>query len=85
MRDTSQSAKLEISINEKIVYPLLICDGIIISTPCGSTGYNMSAGGPILPLDCNLITLTPICPFRPRSASSTLLINQVQIKIKCRG
>lgn len=82
MRETAQSAKLEISINDNIVYPELICDGVIIATPCGSTGYNISAGGPILPLDSKLLTLTPICPFRPRGATSTLLNNTVKIAIK---
>lgn len=82
MRSTSQSAKIKIKINQNIVYPELICDGIIISTPCGSTGYNLSAGGSILPLDCNLINLTPICPFRPRNAKSALLNNKVVIQIE---
>lgn len=72
-RSTMQAANLSISINGRVVLPFMSGDGILVATPCGSTAYNLSAGGSILPLDAQLIALTPICPFRPRRMESALL------------
>ena len=73
LRETRQAAKLEISVNGRAVIPELICDGILVSTPAGSTAYNLSAGGPILPLQAKMLALTPISPFRPRRWSGAIL------------
>ncbi len=72
-RQTRQAAKIKILINHKIRLPELICDGIILATPAGSTAYNLSAHGPIVPLNSELLPITPICPFRPRRWRGALL------------
>lgn len=59
----------------------LICDGVLVATPAGSTAYNLSVGGPILPLKAHLLALTPISPFRPRRWRGALLPNTAQVKI----
>ena len=66
LRETRQTAKLEVEVNGRIVLPELVCDGVLVATPAGSTAYNLSAHGPILPLGSALLALTPISPFRPR-------------------
>ncbi len=66
LRETRQTAKIEVSVNGKVRIPELAGDGILLSTPVGSTAYNLSANGPILPLDSRMLALTPISPFRPR-------------------
>jgi NAD+ kinase len=66
LRQRHQAAKLRISIDGKVRLDELICDGIIVSTPAGSTAYNFSAHGPILPIDARALALTPISAFRPR-------------------
>ncbi len=81
LRETRQAAKLEISVNGRAVIPELICDGILVSTPAGSTAYNLSANGPILPLDSSLLALTPISPFRPRRWKGAILPDRYVIKI----
>ncbi|MCO4091759.1 MAG: NAD kinase [Sphingorhabdus sp.] len=82
LRETRQAAKLEISVNGRAVIPELICDGILVSTPAGSTAYNLSANGPILPLDSSLLALTPISPFRPRRWKGAILPDRYVIRIK---
>ena len=82
LRETRQAAKLEISVNGRAVIPELICDGILVSTPAGSTAYNLSANGPILPLDSSLLALTPISPFRPRRWKGAILPDRYIIRIK---
>jgi NAD+ kinase len=81
LRETRQAAKLEISVNGRAVIPELICDGILVSTPAGSTAYNLSANGPILPLDSSLLALTPISPFRPRRWKGAILPDRYVIKL----
>ena len=66
LRETRQTAWIEVSVNGRVVLPELVCDGVLVATPAGSTAYNLSAQGPILPLGANLVALTPISPFRPR-------------------
>lgn len=73
LRETRQTAKIEISVNGKVRMPELICDGLLVSTPAGSTAYNLSANGPILPLGSNMVALTPISPFRPRRWRGAIL------------
>src|SRR3546814_14142243 len=66
LRETRQAAKLEVVINDKTMLEELACDGVLVATPAGSTAYNLSANGPILPLESEMLALTPISPFRPR-------------------
>ena len=72
-RQTHQSAKIKITVDDIIRLPQLIGDGILVATPAGSTAYNLSINGPILPIDSNLLALTPISPFRPRRWRGALL------------
>jgi NAD+ kinase len=73
LRETRQAAKIRISVDDRVRITELICDGVLISTPAGSTAYNLSAHGPILPIDAALLTLTPISAFRPRRWHGALL------------
>lgn len=72
-RQTKQAAKIRVKINDAVKLEELICDGILLSTPAGSTAYNLSAHGPIVPLGANILALTPISPFRPRRWRGALL------------
>jgi len=73
LRETRQTAKIEISVNGRVALPELACDGVLVATPAGSTAYNLSARGPILPLASKVLALTPISPFRPRRWSGAIL------------
>ncbi len=73
LRQLRQAAKIRIAIDGQVRLPELICDGILLSTPAGSTAYNLSAHGPIVPLSANLLPLTPISAFRPRRWRGALL------------
>ncbi len=79
LRATHNSAKIKIFVNDKERLERLVCDGILVSTPMGSTAYNSSAGGPIIPLDANVLPLTPISAFRPRRWPGALLRNDAKI------
>jgi NAD+ kinase len=81
LRETRQAAKIEIGVNGRIVLDELICDGVLVSTPAGSTAYNLSANGPILPLDSALLALTPISPFRPRRWKGAILPDRYKVKL----
>jgi len=81
-RSSSQAAKIEILIDEKSRISELICDGVLLSTPAGSTAYNLSAHGPILPIDSPLLALTPISPFRPRRWRGAILPNSASVKFR---
>ncbi|TPO02154.1 NAD kinase, partial [Mesorhizobium sp. CU2] len=65
-RQSYQTAKIRITVDGQVRLEELNCDGVMIATPAGSTAYNLSAHGPILPLDAPLLALTPVSPFRPR-------------------
>jgi NAD+ kinase len=80
-RQTYQAAKLRISVDGKVRLAELVCDGLLVATPAGSTAYNLSAHGPILPIDAPLLALTPISPFRPRRWRGALLPNAAQIAV----
>ena len=82
MRQTHLASKVEININDISRMKELICDGVLISTPAGSTAYNLSAHGTILPLDSRLLALTPISAFRPRRWRGALLSENSVIKLK---
>ena len=73
LRETRQTAKIEVSVNGRVALPELACDGVLVATPAGSTAYNLSAHGPILPLAAKMLALTPISPFRPRRWSGAIL------------
>ena len=73
LRQLRQAAKIRIVIDDRVRLGELICDGILVSTPAGSTAYNLSAHGPIVPLSANLLPLTPISAFRPRRWRGALL------------
>ena len=73
LRETRQTAKIEVSVNRRSAIPELACDGVLVATPAGSTAYNLSAGGPILPLQARMLALTAISPFRPRRWSGAIL------------
>ncbi len=79
LRQARQAAKIRISIDHTERLAELICDGVLISTPAGSTAYNLSAHGPIIPLSANLLPLTPISAFRPRRWRGALLPSTVDV------
>jgi NAD+ kinase len=81
LRETRQTAKIEIMVNGRVVLEELICDGVLVSTPAGSTAYNLSANGPILPLDSPLLALTPISPFRPRRWKGAILPDRYVVRL----
>ena len=81
LRQSYQAAKLAISIDGKVRLQELICDGVLVATPAGSSAYNLSAHGPILPLNAPLLALTPISPFRPRRWRGALLPDRARIDI----
>ena len=80
-RQRHQAAKLEIAIDGKTRLEELICDGVLVATPAGSTAYNLSAHGPILPINTPLLALTPISPFRPRLWRGALIPNKAHVTI----
>ena len=81
MRQSHQAAKIQILINDIKRMEELICDGILVSTAAGSTAYNLSAHGSIIPLDANLLALTPISAFRPRRWKGAILSEKTKINI----
>ena len=81
-RERYQAAKLRISIDGKVRMDELICDGVLVATPAGSTAYNLSAHGPIVPITAPLLALTPISPFRPRRWRGALVPNKAHISIE---
>jgi len=82
LRETRQTAKLEVIVNGKVRIPELSCDGVLVATPAGSTAYNLSANGPILPLGSQMLALTPISPFRPRRWRGAILPDHSEISFR---
>ncbi|MGC1550388.1 MAG: NAD kinase [Rhodanobacter sp.] len=82
LRQSNQAAHLEVKLNDTVKLSTLVCDGILVSTPAGSTAYNLSAHGPILPLDANVLALTPISPFRPRRWRGAILPHRTQVSLR---
>ena len=79
-RQSYQTAKIRITIDDMVRLDELSCDGVMVATPAGSTAYNLSAYGPILPLDAPLLALTPVSPFRPRRWRGALLANKSTVR-----
>ena len=79
LRQLRQTAKIRISIDGRVRLPELMCDGVLVSTPAGSTAYNLSAHGPIVPLSANLLPMTPISAFRPRRWRGALLPSTAEV------
>jgi NAD+ kinase len=82
LRSSFQAAKLRILVDDKARLDPLICDGVLVATPAGSTAYNLSVNGPILPLDAPLLALTPISPFRPRRWRGAILPHSARVAIE---
>jgi NAD+ kinase len=82
LRQRHQTAKLKISIDGHVRLEELTCDGILLATPAGSTAYNLSAYGPILPINSPLLALTPISPFRPRRWRGAIIPHQAHVTIE---
>ncbi len=81
LRQTSQTARLRIIVDGRERLAELSADGVLVATPAGSTAYNLSAHGPILPIGANLLALTPISPFRPRRWRGALLRHDARVEI----
>jgi NAD+ kinase len=82
LRETRETARIEVSLNGRVVMPELVCDGVLVATPAGSTAYNLSAAGPILPLNSKLMALTPISPFRPRRWRGALIPDDLTVSFR---
>ena len=82
LRQSKQASSISITSNKKNIIKNLISDGVLVSTPAGSTAYNLSAHGPILNLDSNKLAVTPISPFRPRRWKGTIISDKSQVTIK---
>jgi len=87
LRQTRQASSLQVIVGKKVLIKKLICDGVLVSTPAGSTAYNLSVSGPILSLNSKKIVITPISPFRPRRLKgkilpsfSTIIIKNLNVK-----
>ena len=81
-RQGKQASNIEVQIDGIKRLENIVCDGMILATPIGSTAYNASAQGPVLPIESNLLALTPISPFRPRHWKGAILKNNVEIRFK---
>jgi len=81
LRETYQAAKLRITVDGRVRLEELVCDGLLVATPAGSTAYNLSAHGPILPLGAQLLALTPISAFRPRRWRGALLRHSASVRV----
>lgn len=82
LRETRQTAKIEVTVGDRVRIRELVCDGVLVATPAGSTAYNLSAQGPILPLDSKMLALTPISPFRPRRWRGAILPDRMKIVLR---
>lgn len=82
LRETRFAAKLKIEIDGVVRMPEMICDGVLLATPAGSTAYNVSLDGPILPLGAHVLALTPISVFRPRQWRGAILPHDVTVTVR---
>jgi NAD+ kinase len=82
LRETRQAAKIRVTVDGRARISELICDGVLVSTPAGSTAYNLSAHGPILPIDAALLALTPISAFRPRRWRGAILSHRAKVRFE---
>lgn len=82
LRQGAQTANLRILVDDQERIEKLMCDGVILSTPAGSTAYNLSAGGPILPMGSNVLALTPLAAFRPRRWRGAVLREESRVRIE---
>ncbi|MEL6265973.1 MAG: NAD kinase [Pseudomonadota bacterium] len=82
LRETRQAAKLRVSVDGEVQLDPLVCDGVMVATPAGSTAYNYSAHGPIIPIRGRLLALTPVAPFRPRRWRGALLPYEAEVTIE---
>ncbi len=82
LRQTKQAAHIRVSLNGVVKIEELMCDGVLVATPAGSTAYNLSAHGPILPLGSQLLAMTPISPFRPRRWRGAIVPAAIEIKFE---
>lgn len=82
LRQTRQAAHMRIQLNRRDKLDELVCDGVLVATPAGSTAYNFSAHGPILPLGSSVIALTPIAPFRPRRWRGAILRADTEVRLE---
>ena len=82
LRQTKQAAHLRVALNGVVKLGELICDGVLVATPAGSTAYNLSAHGPILPFGSPLLAMTPISPFRPRRWRGAILPAATEVKLE---
>ena len=80
LRQTNQAAKLRITVDGKVRLEEMVCDGVLVATPAGSTAYNLSAHGPIVPMDADILCLTPISAFRPRRWRGALLPHSAVVR-----
>lgn len=81
-RTSRQTARVRLLVNDRERLPELVCDGVIVATPAGSTAYNLSAHGPILPIGAELVAITPICPFRPRRWRGAILRQAARFRVE---
>lgn len=82
LRQTKQSAHIQVSVNQQIKIEKLVGDGVLLATPAGSTAYNLSAHGPILPIGSHMLALTPISPFRPRRWRGAVIPDTATVEFK---
>lgn len=80
LRQTKQAAHIKVSVDNRVRVEELVCDGILVATPAGSTAYNLSVHGPIIPMGSQLLVLTPVSPFRPRRWKGALLSQRVLVR-----
>jgi len=85
LRQTKQSAYIEIKINGQSKIETLVGDGVMVATPAGSTAYNLSAHGPVIPLGSELLALTPISPFRPRRWRGAIIPDHAEVTFKVKN
>jgi NAD+ kinase len=82
LRQTNQAAHIRIIVNNSVKVEDLVCDGVLLATAAGSTAYNFSVRGPILPLGTDAMALTPISPFRPRRWNGAILPNSARVRFE---